>query len=96
MAGGKVKVAANEEVELEEGDKMGPVSVKREKYRWDDVVRVSHGISHGFVLHPHHQEMMKNLKDGESTSFTDETNSKIQVSAGLIHQKSILILLKLK
>jgi len=41
------------------------------------MITVHHGASHSFPLHPEHQEAIAKLKNGESTSFTDETKSKV-------------------
>jgi hypothetical protein len=41
------------------------------------MITVHHGSSHSFPLHPEHQEAIGKLKDGESTTFTDETKSKV-------------------
>jgi len=61
-----------EEVELEEA-----VTVKKSSHPWGKMITVHHGSSHSFPLHPEHQEAIAKLNDGESTSFTDETKSKV-------------------
>ena len=66
------KIEVKEEVDLEEA-----VTVDKKNYSWGKMMTVRHGSSHSFPLHPEHQEKIKNLKDGESTSFTDETRSKV-------------------
>jgi hypothetical protein len=53
------------------------VTVKKSTHSWGKMITVHHGSSHSFPLHPEHQEKIAKLKDGESTSFTDETNSKV-------------------
>jgi hypothetical protein len=53
------------------------VTVNKKNYSWGKMVTVHHGSSHSFPLHPEHQEAIKNLKDGEKTSFTDETKKRI-------------------
>ena len=54
------------------------VQVDKKNYSWGKMITVRHGSSHSFPLHPEHQEKIKNLKDGESTSFTDETRRKVK------------------
>lgn len=66
------KKVQKEEVELEEA-----VSVKKSTHPWGKMITVHHGSSHSFPLHPEHQEAIGKLKDGESTTFTDETKSKV-------------------
>ena len=53
------------------------VSVKKQDYSWGKMVTVHHGADTSYPLHPEHQEKIKNLKDGEKTSFKDETNSTV-------------------
>ena len=53
------------------------VSVKKANYSWGKMVTVHHGSDTSYPLHPEHQEAIKKLKDGEHTSFTDETNRKV-------------------
>ena len=62
-----------EEVELEEA-----VSVKKANYSWGKMITVHHGADTSYPLHPEHQAAIKKLKDGEKTSFKDETNSTVQ------------------
>lgn len=66
------KTLKREEVELDEA-----VTVKKTTHPWGKMMVVHHGSSHSFPLHPEHQEAIANLKDGENTSFTDETKSKV-------------------
>ena len=63
---------ANEEIELDEA-----VTVKKDKYSWGKMVTVHHGSSTSYPLHPEHQSAIQKLKDGEKTSFKDETNSNV-------------------
>lgn len=53
------------------------VSVKKADYSWGKMVTVHHGSDTSYPLHPEHQAAIKKLKDGEHTSFTDETNRKV-------------------
>ena len=53
------------------------VSVKKQDYSWGKMVTVHHGADTSYPLHPEHQSAIKKLKDGEHTSFTDETNRKV-------------------
>lgn len=64
--------AANEETELDEA-----VTVKKDNYSWGKMVTVHHGSETSYPLHPEHQSAIKKLKDGEHTSFTDETKRKV-------------------
>lgn len=66
------KIEVHEEVDLEEA-----VQVDKKNYSWGKMITVRHGSSHSFPLHPEHQEKIKNLKDGESTAFRDETGSHV-------------------
>ena len=54
------------------------VSVKKDNYSWGKMVTVHHGADTSYPLHPEHQAAIKKLKDGESTSFKDETNSQVK------------------
>lgn len=56
------------------------VKVDKKNYSWGKMITVRHGSSHSFPLHPEHQEKIKNLKDGESTAFKDETGSHVTAS----------------
>lgn len=53
------------------------VSVKKDNYSWGKMVTVHHGADTSYPLHPEHQSLIKKLKDGEKTSFKDETNSTV-------------------
>jgi hypothetical protein len=61
-----------EETELEEA-----VTVKKHDYSWGKMVTVHHGSENSYPLHPEHQKKIASLKDGEHTSFKDETNRKV-------------------
>ena len=61
-----------EAVEIQEA-----VSVDKKNYDWGKMITVRYGSSHSFPLHPKHQEKIKNLKDGESTTFKDETGARV-------------------
>ncbi len=61
-----------EDTELEEA-----VTVKKANYSWGKMVTVHHGSENSYPLHPEHQKKIASLKDGEHTSFTDETNRKV-------------------
>ena len=63
---------ANEETELDEA-----VTVKKDNYSWGKMVTVHHGSENSYPLHPEHQAAIKKLKDGEHTTFTDETKRKV-------------------
>lgn len=53
------------------------VTVAKKDYSWGKMVTVHHGSSTSYPLHPEHQSAIKKLKDGEKTSFKDETNSTV-------------------
>lgn len=71
----KTSKMKKEEVGLDEA-----VQVNKKNYSWGKMITVRHGSSHSFPLHPEHQEKIKNLKDGESTAFKDETGSHVTAS----------------
>lgn len=48
-------------------------NIKKEKYSWGNMITVHDGAHQSFPLHPEHQNKIKALKAGESTSFMDET-----------------------
>lgn len=52
-------------------------TVKKQDYSWGKMMTIHHGADHSYPLHPEHQEAIKKLKDGEKTSFKDETNTKV-------------------
>lgn len=54
------------------------VRVQKDNYNWGKMITVHDGIRKSFPLHPEHQEKIKNLKDGGSTTFTDETRRKVK------------------
>jgi len=72
---GAAKVLTKEEVVMNEA-----VTVKKANYSWGKMVTVHHGAETSYPLHPEHQAVIKKLKPGESTSFTDETNRKVTAS----------------
>ena len=53
------------------------VTVAKKDYSWGKMVTVHHGSSTSYPLHPEHQSAIKKLKDGDKTSFKDETNSTV-------------------
>lgn len=48
------------------------VKIHKQKINGGKVITIKKGASTTAVLHPEHQEAIKNLKHGESTSFKDE------------------------
>ena len=54
------------------------VRVDKKNYYWGKMITVHDGTRKSFPLHPEHQEKIKNLKDGGSTTFTDETRRKVK------------------
>ena len=61
-----------EETELEEG-----IEVDKKNYSWGKMITVHHGASHSYPLHPEHQKKIADLKDGEKTTFKDETKTNV-------------------
>jgi hypothetical protein len=63
------------------------VRVKKSPYSWGKMITVRDSSSQTFPLHPEHQKAIAKLKDGESTSFTDETNTKVTAhrKGGYVH-----------
>jgi len=68
----EVSPGVKEETELNE-----MINVSKRNYSWGKMITVHHGKSHSYPLHPEHQEAIAKLKDGEKTSFTDETNATV-------------------
>ena len=60
-----------------EGTSSAKTTVNKASYSWGKMVTVHHGKDTSYPLHPEHQEAIKKLKDGEKTSFKDETNSTV-------------------
>lgn len=74
----KAGIAAADKRIKEEAEQIEEaVSVKKQDYSWGKMVTVHHGADTSYPLHPEHQAAIKKLKDGEHTSFTDETNRKV-------------------
>ena len=75
---GRKVPAQRKVVKDEEDEKVNEsVSVKKQDYSWGKMVTVHHGSENSYPLHPEHQKKIASLKDGEHTSFTDETNRKV-------------------
>lgn len=55
------------------------VTVKKEKYSWGNMMTVHHGAETSYPLHPEHQKAIARLRDGDKTSFKDETNRNVHV-----------------
>jgi hypothetical protein len=67
----------DEDDEDDKKDIKEAVTVKKANYSWGKMVTVHHGSENSYPLHPNHQKKIASLKDGEKTSFTDETNRKV-------------------
>lgn len=65
---------AREEVEMNEA-----VTVKKKNYSWGKMVTVHHGSDTSYPLHPEHQKAIKRLRNGDKTSFKDETGRNVHV-----------------
>lgn len=63
---------------LEESFERAPITVNKKNYSWGKMITIHQGNMNTYPLHPIHQEKIRNLKDGETTNFTDETGSKIE------------------
>jgi hypothetical protein len=57
-----------DEVNMEEA-----VTVKKQNYSWGKMVTVHDGSKTSYPLHPEHQKELSRLRDGDKTSFKDET-----------------------
>lgn len=53
------------------------VSVRKRDYNWGKMVTVHHGSHTSYPLHPEHQNIIKQMKDGDKASFVDETGEKV-------------------
>lgn len=62
----------NESADLDES-----VVVQKKKYNWGLMMTVKDGKSNTFPLHPEEQEKIRNLKDGQSVKFKDETGATV-------------------
>lgn len=60
----------------EEVEVIEEATVKTEKHSWGTMKTVHHGKDFSIPLHPEHHKAISKLNDGESHTFTDETNSK--------------------
>ena len=59
---------------------MKNVTVHKKDYSWGRMVTIHQGSDQSFPLHPEHQEVIKNLKDGDKKHFKIETGSRVNVS----------------
>lgn len=66
------KATTKEEVEIIEA-----VSVKKQNYSWGKMVTVHDGSRTSYPLHPKHQKELSKLRDGDKTSFKDETGRQV-------------------
>jgi len=53
------------------------VVVQKKKYNWGLMMTVKDGKSNTFPLHPEEQEKIRNLKDGQTVKFKDETGATV-------------------
>lgn len=65
---------STEEAEVKES-----VKVEKKKYSWGKMVTVHDGSSVSYPLHPEHQKEISKLRDGDKTSFKDETGRNVHV-----------------
>ena len=56
------------------------ITVKKNTYSWGKMVTIHNGSKESFPLHPEHQEKIKSLGDGDSTTFKDETGKQIKAT----------------
>lgn len=61
-----------DEVNMEEA-----VTVKKQNYSWGKMITVHDGSKTSYPLHPEHQKELSKLRDGDKTSFKDETGRRI-------------------
>ncbi len=61
-----------------------PVWVDRSEHSWGKILTVKHmdpkmpgSISHSYPLHPEHQSKIRDLRDGQTTTFRDETGKTV-------------------
>ena len=64
--------SVNESIELDEA-----VTVQKKKYNWGLMMTVKDGNANSFPLHPEEQEKIRNLKDGQTVKFKDETGEQV-------------------
>jgi len=70
----------NQKKAVKEGTNMNEaVKVEKKKYSWGKMVTVHDGSSTSYPLHPEHQKEIKKLRDGDKTSFKDETGRNVHV-----------------
>jgi hypothetical protein len=77
-----------EQVSIIESRKIPPATIEKHQYSWGKMVRIHHGNHFTIPLHPEHQEIIKNLKPGESTKIKDETGKHWNVNHdthGMVH-----------
>jgi len=88
IGGTTYPVKANPNVK-EEVEQVDEATISKKMHAWGKMITVHDGSHQSFPLHPEHQEKIKNLKNGEKTTFTDETNSKIHAhrEGDIIHLK---------
>lgn len=72
-----IKDKAKKAVQKEETDFNEGVEVDKKNYSWGKMITVHHGASHSYPLHPEHQKKIADLKDGEKTTFKDETKTNV-------------------
>ena len=68
----ELKSKIEKELEMNEA-----VEVNKANYSWGKMITVHHGASHSYPLHPEHQKKIAALKDGEKTTFKDETKTNV-------------------
>ena len=66
-------------IQKEEAEMNEAVSVKKANYSWGKMVTVHHGAETSYPLHPEHQKAIKRLRNGDKTSFKDETGRNVHV-----------------
>lgn len=71
--------ATNKQFAKEEAIMNEAVKVEKKKYSWGKMVTVHDGSSVSYPLHPEHQKEITKLRDGDKTSFKDETGRNVHV-----------------
>jgi hypothetical protein len=54
-----------------------PAWVDTSRHSWGRMLTVHHGQSHSYPLHPEHQSKIRDLRDGQTATFRDETGQTV-------------------
>ena len=56
------------------------VKVEKQNYKWGKFINIEDGHSISYPMHPEHQKIVKNIKDGETNTYKDEQGKHVTVS----------------